>query len=135
MGRELLFRAFNSLAAASDKLTADFGTWKTKWGDINRFQRLTDDIVHPFTDVNIEFVDPTGTGEYRIARNPFEKDAMLFVPGAAPTTDGRSQADYVIAAAGFGNPFSLREEDSPFNSLELRRILESAPPAPKHDPF
>jgi len=40
----------NSLAAASDKLTADFGTWKTKWGDINRFQRLTDDIVHPFTD-------------------------------------------------------------------------------------
>jgi len=39
-----------SLAAASDKLTADFGTWKTPWGDINRFQRLTDDIVHPFTD-------------------------------------------------------------------------------------
>src|SRR6058998_2990279 len=39
-----------SLSAASDKLTADFGTWKTPWGDINRFQRLTDDIVHPFTD-------------------------------------------------------------------------------------
>ena len=39
-----------SLAAASEKLTADFGTWKTPWGDINRFQRITDDIVHPFTD-------------------------------------------------------------------------------------
>src|SRR5262249_38335322 len=39
-----------SLSAASDKLAADFGTWKTPWGDINRFQRLTDDIVHPFTD-------------------------------------------------------------------------------------
>lgn len=39
-----------SLAAASEKLTADFGTWKTPWGDVNRFQRLTDDIVHPFTD-------------------------------------------------------------------------------------
>jgi len=39
-----------SLAAASDKLTADFGTWKTPWGEINRFQRLTGDIVHPFTD-------------------------------------------------------------------------------------
>ena len=39
-----------SLAAASDKLTADFGTWRTPWGDINRFQRLTDDIDHPFTD-------------------------------------------------------------------------------------
>lgn len=39
-----------SLSAASDKLAADFGTWKTPWGSINRFQRLTDDIVHPFTD-------------------------------------------------------------------------------------
>ena len=28
-----------------DKLAADFGNWKTPWGDINRFQRLTDDIV------------------------------------------------------------------------------------------
>ncbi|HWA57341.1 MAG TPA: penicillin acylase family protein [Gemmatimonadales bacterium] len=39
-----------ALAEASDKLTADFGTWKTPWGEINRFQRLTDDIVHPFND-------------------------------------------------------------------------------------
>lgn len=39
-----------ALAAASDKLTADFGTWKTPWGEINRFQRLTGDIVQPFND-------------------------------------------------------------------------------------
>jgi acyl-homoserine-lactone acylase len=39
-----------SLAGASDKLAADFGKWQTPWGDINRFQRLTDDIVHPFSD-------------------------------------------------------------------------------------
>src|SRR5437867_757794 len=39
-----------ALAAASDKLAADFGSWKTPWGDINRFQRLTGDIVQPFTD-------------------------------------------------------------------------------------
>ena len=39
-----------ALAEASDKLTADFGTWKTPWGDINRFQRLTGDIVQPFSD-------------------------------------------------------------------------------------
>jgi acyl-homoserine lactone acylase PvdQ len=37
-----------SLAAASDRLQADFGSWKTPWGDINRFQRLTGDIVQPF---------------------------------------------------------------------------------------
>jgi len=45
-GQQLL----EALAAASDKLTADFGTWKTAWGDINRFQRLTGDIVQPFND-------------------------------------------------------------------------------------
>jgi acyl-homoserine lactone acylase PvdQ len=39
-----------SLAAASDKLAADFGTWKTQWGDINRFQRLNDDIAPTFND-------------------------------------------------------------------------------------
>jgi acyl-homoserine-lactone acylase len=39
-----------TLAAASDTLTANFGSWKTPWGDVNRFQRLTDDIVHPFDD-------------------------------------------------------------------------------------
>jgi acyl-homoserine lactone acylase PvdQ len=39
-----------SLAAASDRLTADFGTWKTPWGYINRFQRLDDDIIPHFDD-------------------------------------------------------------------------------------
>jgi acyl-homoserine lactone acylase PvdQ len=39
-----------ALAAASDKLAADFGSWKTPWGDINRFQRLNDDIAPKFDD-------------------------------------------------------------------------------------
>src|SRR5437016_5135889 len=33
-----------SLSSASDKLKTDFGSWKTTWGDINRFQRLTSDL-------------------------------------------------------------------------------------------
>ena len=39
-----------SLVAASEKLQADFGTWKTAWGDINRFQRLNDNIAPSFDD-------------------------------------------------------------------------------------
>ncbi|HEY1647276.1 MAG TPA: penicillin acylase family protein [Terracidiphilus sp.] len=39
-----------ALAAASSKLAADFGTWRTPWGRINRFQRLTGDILQPFND-------------------------------------------------------------------------------------
>lgn len=38
------------LAAASEKLRADFGRWQTPWGEINRFQRLTGDIEQPFSD-------------------------------------------------------------------------------------
>ncbi len=41
-----------SLSAASDRLTADFGTWKTPWGDINRYQRINGDIVQPFNDAD-----------------------------------------------------------------------------------
>ncbi len=40
----------DALSSASDKLTSDFGKWNTPWGDINRFQRLDDDITSHFDD-------------------------------------------------------------------------------------
>jgi acyl-homoserine-lactone acylase len=40
----------DALAKAVDRISADFGKWDTPWGDVNRFQRLTGDIVHPFDD-------------------------------------------------------------------------------------
>jgi acyl-homoserine-lactone acylase len=39
-----------ALVTASDKLVADFGSWKTPWGDINRFQRINDNITASFDD-------------------------------------------------------------------------------------
>ncbi len=39
-----------ALVAATEKLTADFGKWETPWGEVNRFQRLTADIVQTFDD-------------------------------------------------------------------------------------
>src|SRR5467141_843810 len=39
-----------ALSAAVDALTADFGTWRTAWGQINRFQRINDDIAPHFDD-------------------------------------------------------------------------------------
>ena len=38
------------LAAVSDRLERDFGTWRVPWGEINRCQRLTGDIVQKFND-------------------------------------------------------------------------------------
>jgi acyl-homoserine-lactone acylase len=40
----------DALALSVDRLTADFGTWKTPWGQINRFQRINDEIVQHFDD-------------------------------------------------------------------------------------
>ena len=39
-----------ALAAASDTLRANFGAWRTPWGDINRFQRIDDSIASHFDD-------------------------------------------------------------------------------------
>jgi acyl-homoserine lactone acylase PvdQ len=38
---------FESVVA---QLDSDFGTWKTAWGEINRYQRINGDIVQPFND-------------------------------------------------------------------------------------
>jgi len=40
----------DALSAAVLKLQNEFGRWQTPWGEINRYQRLTDDIVQPFDD-------------------------------------------------------------------------------------
>ena len=37
------------------------------------------------TNVNIEFVDTTMSGEYHMSLDPEEKDALLYVPGAGLT--------------------------------------------------
>src|SRR5215211_7013466 len=82
--------------------------------------------------IEIEFVDPTGTGEYRIARSPDEKDAMLMVPGAGLTLMEQlglsSKADCVAnrGAFGYSGP-GARESDSPFSRLMLYTDLQKPP--------
>ena len=66
--------------------------------------------------IEIEFVDPTGSGEYRIARNPFEKEAGPY----SGTRDGVN---------GYGNPDSTRHQDSPFEVMDLHNRLDLPPPA------
>jgi acyl-homoserine-lactone acylase len=39
-----------ALAAAVDRLERDFGRWAVPWGEINRFQRISPAIDHPFSD-------------------------------------------------------------------------------------
>jgi GWxTD domain-containing protein len=82
--------------------------------------------------IEIEFVDPTGTGEYRIARSPEEKDAMLNVPGAGLTLNEQlglsNKADRLagMGAFGYSGP-NGREQDSPFSRLILYTDLQRPP--------
>jgi acyl-homoserine-lactone acylase len=53
-----------ALAEAGDRLTQDFGTWKTPWGRINRFQRLNDDIVQHFDDAGPSLPVPFASAQW-----------------------------------------------------------------------
>ena len=81
--------------------------------------------------IEIEFVDPTGSGEYRIARNPDEKDALLHIPGAGLTLAEQmglsDKGDRIAHFGGVGNPNYTREQDSPFSRLQLIADLARPP--------
>lgn len=83
--------------------------------------------------IEIEFVDPTGTGEYRIARSPDEKDAMLHTPGAGLTLNEQlglsDKSDRIAHFGGFGySGPGGRVQDSPFEWLQ--RVVDlQRPPA------
>ena len=81
--------------------------------------------------VEIEFVDPTGSGEYRIARNPNEKDALLMIPGGGLTLSEQlglsDKADRISGIGGVGTGNYQREQDSPFSRLQLLADLSRPP--------
>src|SRR6516164_4638177 len=86
-------------------------------------------------DVNIEFVDPTMTGEFHLTMDPSEKDALTYVPGAGLTqmesmglaskTDRFSNTDGTHSAYGPGGPTERQNE---FTRLELNAKIQQAPP-------
>jgi GWxTD domain-containing protein len=85
-------------------------------------------------NVELEFVDPSGSGEYHLTMDPSEKDALLYVPGAGLTmmesmglaskTDRftRSDGTHLGTSLG-GEPASLNE----FTRLELYAKVQRPP--------
>lgn len=80
--------------------------------------------------IEIEFVDPTGTGEYRMARDADEKDALKYTPGAGlKTSEELGMTDQGDRMNGSSMPYQ-REQDMPFNRLMIQNNL-ARPPAVK----
>ena len=87
------------------------------------------------TDVVIEFVDPTLSGEYRLALGPDEKDAFLHTPGAGLTAREEmglsSKADrLLLSRTDYG---SLRVRDRPFSRYETYVQVQRATPVKYRD--
>ena len=78
--------------------------------------------------LEIEFVDPTGTGEYRLARDAHEKDALRMVPGAGLTTaEQLGFGDKSDRISGLNNGGFQREQDTPFRRMEIITNLQRPP--------
>ncbi len=86
----------DALGAAMTTLADDFGTWRTRWGEINRFQRLTDDIVQPFDDAKPSL--PVGFA-------PSKWGALASFDSVKPRATKRiygSEGNSFVAAVEFG---------------------------------
>jgi len=102
--------------------TFPFEKWRYRW------------IEGIGNDVNIEFVDPTMTGEYRMTMDPSEKDALLYVPNAGLTlyeqmgmsskTDRFSRTDGTRLGTG-NQPLPMRMNQ--FERLHQYAMLQKAP--------
>ncbi len=91
-------------------------------------------------NITIEFVDPTGTGEYHISLDPGEKDAMAHVPGGGPSMLEEmglsTQAARFTRSDGSTAPLGLAqingggglESQNEFTRLEQFAKVQAPPP-------
>ncbi len=109
-----------TLSAASDNLAADFGSWQTPWGDINRFQRLNDDITPTFHDeapsIPVPFTSALwgslasfGAHQYPNTRKWYGTSGNSFV--AVVEFGPRVRALAVTAGGESGDPASAHFDD------------------------
>jgi acyl-homoserine lactone acylase PvdQ len=132
-----------ALAAASDKLAADFGSWKTPWGDINRFQRLNDDIAPRFDDagpsIPVGFPSATwgslasfGARAYPGTKKWYGTSGNSFV---AVVEFGKTvRAKAVTAGGESGNPSSkhFNDEAKRYTTGDLREVYYYRPQLKGH---
>src|SRR5215475_8726727 len=74
-------------------------------------------------NVQLEFVDKTLTGEYRLTIDPNEKDALLYVPGAGLTMDeqmnGTDKSNRISGIQDSSNPSSQYFRNNQFDRLDM----------------
>lgn len=123
-----------SLVAASRRLTADFGSWETPWGHINRFQRLNDDIRPGFDDskgsIPVPFTSSVWGSLAAFGAQPYPNTkrwyGSLGNSFVAVVEFGPKVRAWAVTAGGeSGNPASLHFEDqsTQYAMGELRPVF------------
>jgi acyl-homoserine-lactone acylase len=85
----------DALQAVAARLERDFGHWRLAWGEVNRYQRLTGDIVQPFDDLRPSL---------RVGFAPGQWGALASFDSTKPRTTKRiygSEGNSFIAAVEF----------------------------------
>ena len=108
-------------------------------------------IVYPFErwwyrylegvgpDVEIEFVDPTMSGEFRMANDADDKDMLLYTPMGQTMAEERglvSRAERLLQRDRFSSPgelFHRRQQDMPFERIFRQAAVQGPPPIIKKD--
>ncbi len=122
-----------ALGSVCDRLTRDFGTWRVPWGDVNRYQRVTGDIVQRFRDAApstpVPFTAAIWGSLASFAARRYEGTAKYYGTGgnsfvAIVEFGDRVSARAVSIGGESGDPGSphFRDQVSRYSSGALRKV-------------
>lgn len=133
----------NALDAAVMRLNTNFGTWQTPWGEINRYQRINDDIEPSFSDsapsISVPFTSSMwgslasfGAHPYPGTKRWYGDDGNSFV--AVVEFGPRVHARAVTCGGESGNPTSkhFNDEAERYASGNLREVYFYPDQLPGH---
>ena len=132
-----------ALAAAVDRLESDFGSWKTPWGEINRYQRINGALVQPFDDgkpsIPVGFTSARwgslasfGARTYNGTKKMYGTTGNSFV--AAVEFGDRVRAKAVTAGGESGDPASphFGDQAQRYSTGDLRDVYFYRQDVEKH---
>ena len=132
------------LDTAVKRITSDFGRWDVPWGEVNRFQRISAAIVHPFSDKGPSIPVPFSSarwGSPRVVRRGAEARDQKMVRdqrqqlrrGGRVRQGVRARA--VTAGGESGNP-CIAALQRPGRALRQRQFARGLfPPRPARRPY
>ena len=123
-----------ALIRASARLEADFGTWQTPWGEINRFQRISGDVNQQYDDAKPSYPVPFASANWgslaafgmvapQKTRRIYGDRGNSFV--AVVEFGPRVRAKSILAGGNSGNPASPHFSDQAemYSKGEFKDVL------------